>query len=67
MPDAGYKTWIDEVDLFLQDRIGLRVDDLADAPWRDYFNDGLDPKEALGLALEDWNDASPELLEELGI
>ena len=41
-------------------KIGVGLDDLPDARWRDYFDDGMSPHEAIECANEDfWADHFP--------
>jgi hypothetical protein len=41
-----FREWLRQVDLELTKRCGLIHDDLADQPWRDWFNDGFTAAEA---------------------
>ena len=41
-------------------KLGIGIDDLPDATWLDYFEDGLSPSEAVDCAYEDqWHDEIP--------
>jgi hypothetical protein len=65
--DEDFATWLAKVDRSLTARTGLGVDDLADAPYRDYFADEMDPREAAALVLSEWNDCDDEMMEALGL
>ncbi len=51
-----FREWLRQVDTELAKRCGLSHDDLADQPWRDWFNDGFTPAEAAEESLinEGW-------------
>lgn len=49
------------------DLLGIGVDDLADAEWYTYYDEGYEPREAIAYALHDYNDMPIELLEEIGL
>ena len=40
----------------LTNKAGLGIHDIADATWRDYYNDGLSPLNAVNSAIEDSQD-----------
>lgn len=65
--DADFATWLRKVNAVLTGLTGLGVSDLADAPYRDYFADEMDPREAAALVLSEWNDMDDDLLDELGL
>ena len=48
-----FETWMQQVDELVQRAVGLSVHDLADAPWRDYFESELTPSQALEVAIAD--------------
>jgi hypothetical protein len=48
-----FEAWMAEVDKLFIEKIGLTSGDLADMCWRDWFDDGLTPKQAVATALED--------------
>lgn len=66
MDNDEYQRWFKKCDELLTERLGVGVDDIADAPWRAYFGDGLRPDEALGCALLDCNDMELDQILELG-
>ena len=42
-----------ECDVEVLRKIGLGINDMPDAPWRDFFDDGMSPDDAVQSALED--------------
>lgn len=53
----SFDAWYKECDGIVSRRFGVGVEDLPDAPWRDYHEDGLTPSEAIECAKEDaWDD-----------
>jgi hypothetical protein len=63
----GFNAWIDQVDAILTGACGLGVSDLADAPYRDWFEDEMTAREAAALTLSEWNDADDDLMEAFGL
>ncbi len=52
-----FNGWYNTCDEIVSRKIGVGVEDLPDAPWRDYYEDGLTPHEAIECAKEDaWDD-----------
>ena len=52
-----FESWLREVDQHMVNIFGLAHDDLPDALWRDRFDDGLMPAEAIDAAVYDeWSD-----------
>lgn len=49
--DPYFGLWLKIIDTTLAHRIGIGLFDLADAPYRDWYDDGITPTEAAGLAL----------------
>lgn len=49
----SFDSWISRVDRIISAATGLTHDDLPDACWRDWFDDGLTPKEAWQTYQED--------------
>jgi hypothetical protein len=49
---TGFDTWMEAVDDAVQANCGASVRDLPDCCYRDWFDDGLSPREAARLALE---------------
>lgn len=47
-----FAQWIRKVDIAVSKRVGCSVYDLADCPFRDWFEDGMTPTEAATEALE---------------
>lgn len=66
--DPEFKRWLSEVEALYFAKLGMGMDDGGDAPWYDYYNDGMSPKEAMAHALNDWQDDFGMLdLDELGL
>ena len=52
-----FTAWLRQVDVHMISTFGLAHDDLPDALWRDRFDDGLSPLDAIDAAVEDeWSD-----------
>ena len=56
-----FDQWQLRVDNMLLGMCGLTADDLADYPSYDLWADGVSPKEAAMICLEDWNDFPSDL------
>lgn len=56
MPDLTFDAWMTKVDSKVIRTVGLSVHDLADQPFRDWYDDDMTPDEAAQLALagEGW-------------
>lgn len=52
MPEQEFAQWLRKVDRELVNRFGLSHRDLADQPWRVWFDDEAEPADAAELALE---------------
>jgi len=65
--NEAFTAWLHKVDAVLVGACGLGVDDLADAPYADYFADEMIPHGAAAYVLSEWNDMDEGLLEELGL
>jgi len=50
--DTEFRHWMLRVNNSVVIRTGLDVEDLADMPYRDWFDDGLTPAQAARLALQ---------------
>ena len=48
-----FPQWMQKVDAEIEKICGLSSMDLADQPFHDWFDDGMDPAEAAELTLED--------------
>ena len=35
-------------------KIGFGVDDMPDLTWRDFFDDGMSPQDAIDCAMDEW-------------
>jgi Family of unknown function (DUF5419) len=51
--DGSFGEWLTQVDRAIAGYCGLTHRDIADQPWRDWFDDEVPPKEAAEMALED--------------
>ena len=49
----SFSAWIAAVDHLIQSEVGTTHEDIPDACWRDWFDDGLTPKEAWESYKED--------------
>lgn len=59
-PELAFEHWRAQCDLLVTHRYTVGIDDLPDACWRDYYEDGLRPVEAVDTAAEDvWHDDLP--------
>ena len=55
--EKNFTHWKLAVDDQCVKHFGLSSDDLPDALWRDYFEDGMMPSEAIACAVDDaWHD-----------
>jgi len=48
-----FDEWMREVDSHVGSLVMLSVHDLPDAPWWDYWHDGLEPADAVTAAVDD--------------
>ena len=48
----AFDSWMNTVDREIQNRAGLSVHDLADQPFRDWYDDGMWPEDAAEETLE---------------
>lgn len=67
MADNEFNQWLRRVDAVYGSILGMGMDDLGDAPWYDYWSDGLTPREAVAHALTDWQDMDYDLIDSLGL
>ncbi|MCP4424433.1 MAG: hypothetical protein GY803_08085 [Chloroflexi bacterium] len=49
---VSFETWMSQVDAAVSGMAFISVYDLADQPFRDWYNDGYSPREAAEEALE---------------
>ena len=58
--ELSFKQWLKQCDRLLAKRMGFGIYHLPDALWRDMYNDGLDPIDAIEDAYHDqWQDFIP--------
>lgn len=50
--DSKFNLWMQQIDRILESKTGFGSDDLADQPYRDWFDSGLTPKQAVEEILE---------------
>lgn len=62
MAQQTFEQWFQQVDRLISSKLGLGVNDLRDRLWRDAFEEGLTPQEAVEQELGDLD--SDEGLEE---
>lgn len=60
--EQPFDKWLRKVDSKLSLRIGLDSRDLPDAPWWDYWSDGLEPQEAILVSAE-WTEIPDDVLD----
>lgn len=57
----GFDAWKARCDALCGRLLGMGTDNFPDAPWADYFTDGMEPAEACECAALDWWDAPDEV------
>lgn len=61
-PELAFEHWRAQCDLLVTHRYMVGIDDMPDACWRDWYEDGLRPVEAVDTAAEDvWHDDLPRV------
>jgi hypothetical protein len=56
----SFNSFYRECNRIIGNKIGVGIDDLPDARWRDYFDEGMSPHDAIECAYEDyWSDHFP--------
>lgn len=50
---ASFDEWMAKVDAVCQRKVGLSIHDLADLPFRDYYDDGMTPSAVVSQALRE--------------
>ena len=61
--EALFLEWKNRVSILCSSNFGCHEDDLPDASWRDYYEDGLTPKQAISFAVMDYWYDIPEIEE----
>lgn len=64
---SDFQKFMAEVDKCLISKLGLSSDSIADAPWRDWFEDEMEVEVCCALALYDYNDVQFDVLESIGL
>lgn len=49
---ATFEAWLDSINTILFETHGVEVEDLADEPFMDYYDDGLEPRDVVDIMLE---------------
>jgi len=49
-----FEEFMTECDAICVSEIGVGVHDMPDLMWRDFFDDGLSPQDAIDCAMEEW-------------
>jgi len=62
-----FHEWMTKVDDVLEGAVGMSHLCLGDAPYRDMYDDEVEPRHAAATALVDWNDFAVDDLEEVGL
>jgi hypothetical protein len=62
-----FDEFMKEIDKCLISKLGLSSNDIADAPWREWFEDEMEVECCCALALYDYNEISFEMLETIGL
>ena len=58
-----FDQWYKRCDMIVASVCGLGVDDLPDANWRDYYEDGMTPRDAVECAdLDYWDEQLSEAM-----
>ena len=58
--EMTFNKWLRQCDVVVSSKLGFGLHDLPDATWRDYFDDGLSPRDATDCAFDDqWGDEVP--------
>lgn len=63
----SFVTFMKEVDTCLISKLGLSSNDIADAPWHDWFEDEMEVECCCAIALFDYNDTPFDVLETIGL
>ena len=58
-----FDVWLQQCDKVVFVKLGVGLDDLADADWRGYYEDEMHPRDACDCAFDDmWSDDMPSEL-----
>jgi hypothetical protein len=60
--EAAFVEWMKKVNAILGKKTGMHSEDLTDWTWRDSFEDGMAPEDAVQNFAEDCDDDNPGLL-----
>ncbi len=62
-----FDEFMKEIDKCLISKLGLSSNDIADAPWREWFEDEMEVECCCAIALYDYNDISFDTLVSIGL
>ena len=62
-----FDEFMKEIDKCLISKLGLSSNDIADAPWREWFEDEMEVECCCALALYDYNDIPLDTLVSIGL
>ena len=62
-----FDEFMKEIDKCLISKLGLSSNDIADVPWRDYFEDEMEIECCCAIALYDYNDIPFDTLVSIGL
>lgn len=62
-----FDKFMQQVDICLMSKIGLTSSSIADAPWRDWFEDEMEVECCCAIALFDYNDIPFDTLVSIGL
>lgn len=60
----NFTQWLGKVDAIVSDKLGLSIHDMRDRNWRDAFDGGLSPEDAIEQELGDMDDMESVMMEE---
>lgn len=64
---SDFEMFMQQVDTCLISKLGLSSNDIADAPWRDWFEDEMEIECCCAIALYDYNDIAFDTLVSIGL
>lgn len=64
---TDFESFMKEIDKCLVSKLGLSSNDIADAPWREYFEDEMEIESSCAIALYDYNDIEFDTLVLIGL
>ena len=64
---TDFEKFMKEIDACLITKLGLSSNDIADAPWREWFEDEMEVECCCAIALYDYNDIQFDTLVSIGL